>query len=1002
LLNSSVSFIFGVQAVLSKAEEAATAAASGSCGSFTSGSDLLDPLLKTARIKLGVSKATETLARALASCRTVADLPKLEAALLGVRKFGAHEIDSAVLSAATDLRQSLESASKTRIALDTALKTLQQRQGRQEDVAEVERLATAATEMHGDLLTSDAARAREAISQWLAASAAEARLDKALREGSGSSALSRVIREASASGVKVNEARRVLKLTQALESALAAAMAGEGGGGGTAAVHALDAKIHAAAAGGVAHSVVSEARRTLHRLLLADVRADLDAVLRVKRSSEQQLPLTPQRLLSLKAAVEKADTVLSRIGDASITTIHTAWGEGGSGDGVHKAKQIFEECRTDPEPESFHVSQPEPGQRSERQEEKISEDSYRTPPKRQTRSAELGLDGFNCNENTEPSTHGADGESRCETILDSYDAKATDLVNLESVLARPDALDAVGDVAAVACMAEIARRQVAREEKEHARLEKEKAEEARVRKEMQVKEKACREAVERERAERARAERAERQAALAAQKAARKERERTQRAERERARQEREEHARGHVLLQQQRRQLAEQARAVQIAQLLAEQSLTLQHGLVAGPSSVRAPRNNDVSLTAWGDALTLSSPSGPSGAGAASIGVSALDPGSSFLWGAAAGGGGGTPPASRLGEDAQPASTTATFLGAGQPGGSLGMFSELAGAPWIPPTNSTAAPMTANNDAAFNAGLLWGGSSSSTAGARTSHAVAEPSSRGVLASENLGGLGLTAIGTPSKLSRPPWGTDLPSSEESSTIGTATETDRDPAKLIAAFKGVLTSQESHQNRDPALCEYYVNSFCEEGDSCRYSNPHGPLGAGPMAAASFAYGAPGSNEFSSNATTSGGSSAFASEARPYSISRFSRNVPSNHQLSPLHVAIGGSLPEQSALAATTAAGFSTPPASGALSGAATPPEFLSSSNLSSLCADAPFGGPAFGQEAEGEGPFGGGVNGGRASDTFSLFGNFNMRPINPKNPKMAAECMEAVVGQQHTN
>lgn len=43
--------------------------------------------------KLEVEKAAEGLARAAAGCKAVADLPRLEAAILAARRWGAQELD---------------------------------------------------------------------------------------------------------------------------------------------------------------------------------------------------------------------------------------------------------------------------------------------------------------------------------------------------------------------------------------------------------------------------------------------------------------------------------------------------------------------------------------------------------------------------------------------------------------------------------------------------------------------------------------------------------------------------------------------------------------------------------------------------------------------------------------------------------------------------------------------------------------------------------------------
>ena len=220
ILPSRHQFQFQFQAALSRAESAATAATGGT-GDFNIGSELLSPRLIAARSKLNLEKAAEALARALPSCRTVNDLAKLEAALNAARKVGAHVLDPGTYATAKELRAQLDAASKARSALDAAVRSLQ-RQGRAEDVAEAEHTICTA-QSFGELLAVDVAAARGAVAAFQAASAAENKLARALRDGSGASALSLAIKEAAGAGVQVTEARRILKLMHALESAVAAA-----------------------------------------------------------------------------------------------------------------------------------------------------------------------------------------------------------------------------------------------------------------------------------------------------------------------------------------------------------------------------------------------------------------------------------------------------------------------------------------------------------------------------------------------------------------------------------------------------------------------------------------------------------------------------------------------------------------------------------------------------------------------------------------------------------
>lgn len=165
------------------------------------GAELLAPRIAAARQRLEVERAAEGLARAAAGCRAVADLPRLEAAILTARKVGAHELDPGSYRAASELRSRLDGATRARSALDAALRTLA-KLARAEDAEAAER-AIVEAEACGELLAPEAARGREAVARWRQAAAAEAKLTRALRDGVGSAQLARVIKEGAAAGVKV-------------------------------------------------------------------------------------------------------------------------------------------------------------------------------------------------------------------------------------------------------------------------------------------------------------------------------------------------------------------------------------------------------------------------------------------------------------------------------------------------------------------------------------------------------------------------------------------------------------------------------------------------------------------------------------------------------------------------------------------------------------------------------------------------------------------------------
>jgi hypothetical protein len=113
------------------------------------------------------------------------------------------------------------------------------------------------------------------------------------------------VQEAAASGVKVLHAKRVLKLAQALEAALASS---EGGAGER---HLLvRQRYEAAEAGGVAQGPLLEsARRAMSRLLAQCARDALDAAL--KPHSDWSVA---QRIGALKDALDKAEGVLHAAG----------------------------------------------------------------------------------------------------------------------------------------------------------------------------------------------------------------------------------------------------------------------------------------------------------------------------------------------------------------------------------------------------------------------------------------------------------------------------------------------------------------------------------------------------------------------------------------------------------------------------------------------------------------------------------------------------------------
>lgn len=544
----------------------------------------------------------------------------MEASILAAKKVGAHELDSAAYAAGKELRNRLDAAAKAKRTLENAVRALQKAQTRPEECILEAKKAISNSEQHGALLESEVAAAREAIQAAHAISAAEMKLTKALREGAGVAALSLAIKEAAVAGVQqVHEARKLLKLMQSLEAAVAAATTE----GGSAARQSLQAKISASAAGGVPSSMISEARHALHKLLITDVRAELDAALKLttataKAGDFRQAPA--QRLATLRGVLEKVDSILaleekeneSHSSRAAVPARSTSDASTDGGGGHSSGGAGTPPLMHEPEPTVF-------GGRLHTQESNVSQAASSTSSASTPRwsnslsgcgdtsvGGDLSHLGSDCSAIElriltmsdliavwfEPKVttskilnqgevESGDGGS-CKLVSSS----SSDIAHHhgESSLATYD------DAIAVRRMAQQARQRLHQEELEQARFEREKSEEARLYRELQLREKSAREAVEKERAEKARAERAERLAAVEAQKVERRERERAARAVKELERQAREAAAKEHfVLLQRRRKMLADQARAAHMAQLLAEQQAQQTAGLFSPHTSPAA-----------------------------------------------------------------------------------------------------------------------------------------------------------------------------------------------------------------------------------------------------------------------------------------------------------------------------------------------------------------------------------------------------------------------------
>lgn len=157
-----------------------------------------------------------------------------------------------------------------------------------------------------ELLPGEAARASELLEAWRTSSACEAKLGRALRDGCNAASLSRTITEAAAAGVKVTSAKRMLKLQQFLEAAVAAASEAAASAAASAAAHSqLVAKLEAAEAGGVAPSVLLPARQLLRKLLAVEARQALEAALKPHSDWSANM-----RISTLRAALDKAEEAL--------------------------------------------------------------------------------------------------------------------------------------------------------------------------------------------------------------------------------------------------------------------------------------------------------------------------------------------------------------------------------------------------------------------------------------------------------------------------------------------------------------------------------------------------------------------------------------------------------------------------------------------------------------------------------------------------------------------
>ena len=151
----------------------------------------------------------------------------------------------------------------------------------------------------GELLSADTAKATAALTQWRAAASAEEKLARTLREGGTAHQLSRAIQEAAAMGVHVEGARKMLKLIQGVEAAVAAV------GDGPQNPAALKTRIDAADQGGCPPAVLAAPRRLLAKILISEARDSLEAALKARAAQT-----STQRTAALQAALGRARAVL--------------------------------------------------------------------------------------------------------------------------------------------------------------------------------------------------------------------------------------------------------------------------------------------------------------------------------------------------------------------------------------------------------------------------------------------------------------------------------------------------------------------------------------------------------------------------------------------------------------------------------------------------------------------------------------------------------------------
>ncbi|KAL0041632.1 hypothetical protein WJX79_010152 [Trebouxia sp. C0005] len=287
-----------LKAEVSKAE-AASSAASGPLSGPSVGSGMLTPLIQRAKHQLEAERARAGLHKAIAAAKTGAELPQLEAAIQAARKAGVQDRLQEASRHASDLRARLDEASQAKARLQTALEALL-KHSRAEDAAAVEEAMQTAQGCNASL-EEDIAAAQQALQRWQRTTNNEAKLAKALREGASVAGLSRAIQEATACGVKVADAKRVLKLMQSLEAALQADPTSEA----PSAYRFLKARLEAAEQGGVSACFMQPAKARLRQLLMADVKKVVESALRTRPARRAAL-----KTGAVRDALDQAESML--------------------------------------------------------------------------------------------------------------------------------------------------------------------------------------------------------------------------------------------------------------------------------------------------------------------------------------------------------------------------------------------------------------------------------------------------------------------------------------------------------------------------------------------------------------------------------------------------------------------------------------------------------------------------------------------------------------------